>query len=221
MAFIDRSSLVVFYLKHNRPMEEQILVVPTALFHRLGHFQGFSKDVDRYIDTLLDAKNILFKPRSQVEGDPAYKQLIPYMIFSFTDPDGRTSVFRYVRGKGMGENRLHSKRSIGIGGHLSSVDLESSGDVYRVGMRRERDEEVRIDTTYTERCVGMINDDLTEVGRVHLGIVHRFDLAEPKVIPLESDIIEHGFVPVEDMLADLSGFETWSAISLEALFPPG
>lgn len=208
--------------------EEQILVVPTALFHELGHFQGFTADVDRYVETLLDAKHIEFRPRSTVEGDPGYKQLIPYMIFCHTGPGNgagdthdaadEVHVFRYVRGKGMGENRLHSKISVGIGGHLSSVDLEGRSDVYGAGMRRELDEEVRIDSPYTQRCVGLINDDLTEVGRVHLGIVHRFDLERPAVVPMESDIIESGFAPVRELLQNLDGFETWSAICLQALF---
>ncbi|HBT77973.1 MAG TPA: phosphoesterase [Planctomycetaceae bacterium] len=199
-------------------MEEQILVVPTSLFHRLGHFQGFSRDVDTYVRVLLDPKNIAFRSRSTVENDPGFKQLIPYMLFCFTDSAGEVHVFRYVRGKGMGENRLHGKASIGIGGHLSSADLDAEGDVYREGMRRELDEEVRIDSPYKEVCVGMINDDETGVGRVHLGIVHRFDLESPAVVPMETDIIESGFVPVREMLRDLDGYETWSAICLKALF---
>jgi predicted NUDIX family phosphoesterase len=131
-------------------------------------------------------------------------------------------VFQYTRGKGQGENRLHSKRSIGIGGHISSLDaeveIEGAFDPYAEGMRRELEEEVAIDTPYRERCVGLINDDETEVGRVHLGVVHVFDVAEPTVRPREDDIAEAGFVPVEELLADLSRFETWSQICLRALF---
>jgi predicted NUDIX family phosphoesterase len=77
---------------------------------------------------------------------------------------------------------------------------------------------VIIDTPYSARCVGLINDDQTEVGRVHLGIVHRFDVQRPAVRPREQDIIESGFQPVDRVLADLSGFETWSQICLRALF---
>ncbi len=202
-------------------MEEQVLVVPTPLFHGLGHFQGFRGDVDRYRNVLLAPENVLFRPRSDVEKDPGFKQLIPYMIFSHRDADGTVRLFQYVRGKGMGESRLHSKKSVGVGGHLSSVDVAENGtphDFYREGMRRELEEEVVLDSAYTERCVGMINDDLTEVGKVHLGIVHLFELAEPNIRSNEPDLIESGFVPVTEMLRDLSGFETWSAICIEALF---
>ncbi len=199
---------------------ERVLVVRTDLFHRLGHFQGFSPDVDRYLDELLSPEHTSYRPRAEVEQDPGFKQLIPYVIFRHTDSDGRQSVFRYTRGTGQGEGRLHSKQSVGIGGHISTLDAgaDGTGNPYTEGMRREVDEEVIVDTPYTSRCVGMINDDETEVGRVHLGVVHLADVERPDVRPRESEILESRFVPIEDVLVDLDGFETWSKICLEALF---
>ena len=198
---------------------ERVLVVPTEVFHRLGHFQGFCGDVDRYLDHLLRPEHISYRPRNEVEKDPSYKQLIPYMIFRHTDADGRQSVFQYTRGAGQGEGRLHHKRSVGIGGHISSIDaVGDAADPYEEGMRRERDEEVAIDSPFTSKCVGLINDDQTEVGSVHLGMVHLFDVERPAVRPRETDIIECGFKPIEETLSDLSGFETWSQICLTALF---
>lgn len=199
---------------------EQVLVVPTRRFHDIGHFQGFCPDVARYFEHLLDPEHVRYRPRGAMERDPSFKQLIPYVIFRHTDADGRVQVFQYTRGKGQGEGRLHSKRSIGIGGHISSVDAESDSafDPYAEGMRRELEEEVAIDTPYREQCVGLINDDETEVGRVHLGVVHVFDVERPAVQPREEDIAEAGFAAVEELLADLSRFETWSQICLEALF---
>jgi predicted NUDIX family phosphoesterase len=88
-------------------------------------------------------------------------------------------------------------------------------------MKRELDEEVFIDTPYTDRCAGLINDDLTEVGRVHLGVVHCFDVQRPAVRPREPDILESAFRPVEELLPCLAEFETWSQICLEALFVGG
>ena len=49
-------------------------------------------------------------------------------------------------------------------------------------MRRELAEEVIIDIALHERCVGLINDDQTEVGRVHLGVVHFFDVDPPAAV---------------------------------------
>ena len=214
--------------------DEKVLVVPAALFHSLGYFQGFSADVSRYVPALLAPETLSFRPRAEVETDPGFKQLIPYMFFSHTGAGGTVSpvgnavspaddavsIFQYVRGRGMGESRLHSKRSIGVGGHISSEDFDEgqSHDLYRIGMLRELREEVELRSPYSEQCVGLINDDETEVGRVHLGIVHHFRLERPDLISRETDLIESGFVPVRELLADLTGFETWSAICLTALF---
>ena len=87
-----------------------------------------------------------------------------------------------------------------------------------VGGGRELEEEVSVESPYAIRCVGLINDDQTEVGRVHLGVVHLLDLQRPQVRPREPDIIECSFRPVEEILADMEGFETWSQICMRALF---
>lgn len=199
---------------------EHVLVVPTELFRGLGYFQGFSTDVDKYFDELLSPEHTSYRPRGEMEEDPSFKQLIPYVIFRYVDSAGTETVFQYTRGKGQGERRLHSKRSVGIGGHISSDDANSTADLnpYDEGMRRELDEEVIIETEYTQRCVGMINDDETEVGKVHLGVVHIFDVVSPSVRPREAEIMDAGFRDVQSLLGDLDGFESWSQICLEALF---
>ena len=198
---------------------EHILVVPTQLFHEIGHVQGFTENVQPYLDILLDTDNTSYRPRNAMEEDPSFKQLIPYVIFRYRTDAGKTQLFQYTRGGGQGESRLHQKRSIGIGGHISSVDaVRKDADPYQQGMQREMDEEVQVDTAYDMTCLGLINDDETEVGRVHLGIVHICDVAEPRVTPRESEILESGFRPVSELLEDMDGFETWSSICLQALF---
>ena len=198
---------------------EHVLVVPTELFHSIGHFQGFSGDVDRYLDTLFSPSNISYRPRPAMEEDPTFKQLIPYVIFRHVGPDGKVSVYQYSRGGGSGEKRLVAKKSVGIGGHISQEDGEAlDSDPYHDGMARELQEEVVIDTTFEIKLVGLINDDETEVGKVHLGIVHICDVAEPNVKSNEAEIEGNGFQPVQSLLANLDGFETWSAICLKALF---
>ena len=199
---------------------ERILVVPTELFHRLGYFQGFlASDVERYLDELLSPANTSLRLRGEMEQDPGFKQLIPYCIFRHRDAAGRETVFQYTRGKGQGEGRLHSKRSVGVGGHISAEDVgDGLANPYQAGLRRELEEEIFIDSPYSQQCVGLINDDLSEVGKVHLGVVHLFDLETPDVRRRESELVDCGFRPVEELLADLSRFETWSQICLETLF---
>ena len=198
---------------------EHVMVVPTELFREAGYFQGFSTDVERYLPTLLDPLNTSYRPRSEMETDPSFKQLIPYAIVRWQD-EGVTKVFRYTRGKGQGESRLHAKSSIGIGGHISTLD-ENHQDPYAEGMRRELDEELILNTNYQETCVGILNDDSNEVGQVHLGVVHILDVESPDVQPREEDILEAGFEDVETLLADADRFESWSQICLKALFVPG
>lgn len=197
--------------------DEQVLVVPTAVLRELGYFQGFSAAVDGYLDTLLSPEHTSYQPRAAMEVNPDYKQLIPYVLFCHRDDAGRLAVFRYTRGTGQGERRLHSKHSVGIGGHISALDA-AGAEPYAEGMRRELSEEVAINTPYRDSCVGLINDDETEVGKVHLGVVHCFDVESPDVTPREADIRDAGFLPIDQLLANLDGFESWSRICLEALF---
>jgi predicted NUDIX family phosphoesterase len=199
---------------------ERVLVVPAELFHRLGYFQGFNSQVDRYLGELFSPRHMSYRPRGEVEQDPGFKQLIPYVIFCYTDPEKTLTVFQYTRGSGMGEGRLHRKRSVGIGGHISAIDADpnQNSSPYEEGMRRELAEEVEILTPYSAKCVGLINDDQTEVGRVHLGVVHIFDVQRPAVRPRETDILQSGFQPRAEILPNLDSFETWSQICIRALF---
>ena len=204
--------------------EERVLVVPTSKFRNLGYFQGFTTDVERYLPALLEGDDLSYRPRGEMETDPDFKQLIPYVLFRHTEA-GVDRLFQYQRGGGQGESRLHAKRSVGVGGHISSDDVStgptaasSIQDVYREGMRRELAEEVEIRTVFDERCVGLINDDQTEVGQVHLGVVHLCDVQQPDVQPREHDILDARFRPIAEILGDIEHFETWSEIAVKALF---
>ena len=200
------------------PMSERVMVIPASILDELGRFQGFQSDVDRYASRMFDPTNISYLPRNEVEEDPSYKQIIPYCILCFGD-----SVFRYTRGKRMGEKRLHALESIGVGGHISQDDdrplLGGAESTYAEAMMRELEEEVIIGSKYTQDCVGMINDDSTPVGQVHLGMVHRFDLVEPNVRRREQGLTQAGFVSVGELWSGKERLENWSQFCLEAVFP--
>ena len=196
---------------------EQVMVVKTELFHQLGCFQGFNSDTDTYLKTLLDSANTNYLPRDQMEQDPSYKQLIPYCIFQYTDKSGGKHVFQYTRGSGGGEARLHAKKSVGIGGHISTEDAGEASP-YEVGMQRELAEEINIDTKFEQQTVGLINDDSNDVGKVHLGVVHLFTVESPKVHSQELEIAGAGFEPIESVMKDIERYETWSQFCLKALF---
>jgi predicted NUDIX family phosphoesterase len=198
--------------------QEDVLVVPRALFERAGAFQGFCGDTAAYLPILLDPKLTSWRPRASVEEDPSFKQLIPYCLLLHRGPDGTPTYFAYTRGGGQSEARLRAKRSLGIGGHISSTDGEHGDDTsYDAGMRRELDEEVAIAGAWTARCAGLINDDSNAVGSVHLGIVHILELETPAVSSRESELVECGFETLESLLTARERFETWSQITLDAL----
>jgi len=191
---------------------ERVLVVPTALFHEIGVFHGFLGDpsrVEKYISRLLDPKNLRYRPRSEMETDPSFKQIIPYVVLNHAG-----QVFHYTRGKRATESRLQALRSIGVGGHISADDSNLFDSPYREAMFREVAEEVRLETKYTERCVGLINDDSTPVGQVHLGIVHVFDLTEPRVESREQALTRAGFAHLAELRLHRQEFETWSQFLL-------
>ncbi|WP_347244078.1 phosphoesterase [Thermogutta sp.] len=205
------------------PMDEEVLVIPTSYFHELGYFQGFTDRVERYIPQIFSEKKTSFRARRLVEPDPSYKQIIPYAILAWGNGDG-WEVFHYTRGRGQGESRLRLKRSIGIGGHISREDAENGAEAFHRALVREIGEEVIIGSPYTLECVGLINDDQTEVGRVHLGVVYRLSLEKPVVTPREVDVVGHGFASPQQLANNWTEFETWSQIALAGVFgvvPPG
>ncbi|MFO0261047.1 MAG: phosphoesterase, partial [Planctomycetota bacterium] len=95
---------------------------------------------------------------------------------------------------------------------------DGTGSPYLEGLKRELDEELAIDCGFEERCVGLLNDDGNDVGRVHLGVVHLLDLESQDVRPREVDLANAGFERLESILSEIDQFETWSQICLRALF---
>jgi len=197
-------------------VEEHVLVIPESRVLEFGMFSGFRPFCPDVFQLLLNPEFMQFRPRSSVEEDPSFKQLIPYAILE-AEVAGQTSVFQYTRGKGQGEARLHAKRSIGIGGHISREDADGD-DLYRSGMLRELSEEMLVNSEYEEELVGFIFDDTSPVGRVHLGVVHRLKLSTPDAQAREIDLVESGFEPVGQLKQSLERFETWSQLCLENLY---
>jgi predicted NUDIX family phosphoesterase len=195
--------------------EENILVVRRSLFDELGAFQGLNFEPRRYLDALLSRGNNFFLPRSKAETDPTHKQIIPYVLVACA---GR--VLYYVRGKKAGEQRLVAKGSIGIGGHMNDSDeslFAWDEAAYRAGVEREVNEEIRIDSPFEDRIVALLNDDATEVGQVHLGVVHVFQLAEPKVEKREAMITNLSFLTPEELQQRRETLESWSQYCLDGL----
>ena len=197
------------------PAEENVLVVKRALLDELGNFQGLNFEPRKYLDAILSRGNNFFLRRDQAKKDPSHKQIIPYALLTHGD-----KVLHYVRGKRAGEQRLVAKGSIGIGGHMNEGDeslFALDEAAYRAGVEREVAEEIAIKTKFEDRIVALLNDDSTEVGQVHLGVVHVFKLPEPKVEKREAMITSLAFLDKNELLARRDSLETWSQICLDSL----
>lgn len=195
------------------PTEERVLCFERKLLEQLGLFQGINLDVQKYLAVVTAGQNLVYRNRSEAEQDRRYKQLIPYVLLLCNG-----KILRYRRGKGGQETRLHGLYSVGIGGHISDEDhgLFSTGIGYEEGMRRELMEEVAVDQVNAP-AVALINDDSTEVGYVHFGVVHILHLPDEAIAGRRSGIVGPEFVPFQEASKDTSAYESWSGFCLENL----
>ena len=193
--------------------EERVLCFKRQLLEELGVFQGLSLEVEKYLPVVTAPSQITYLNRSEAEHDRRFKQLIPYVLILCGD-----RILRYRRGKGGQETRLHGLFSVGIGGHIADEDdsLFSTHRGYHDGMRRELKEEVDIEAT-NDAAVALINDDSTEVGYVHFGVVHVMRVATEELVGHRSGILAPEFVSIAEAAKDLSAYETWSRFCLENL----
>ncbi|MEK7676173.1 MAG: hypothetical protein AAB676_10120 [Verrucomicrobiota bacterium] len=193
--------------------EERVLCFERKLLEELGVFQGLSLDVEKYLPVVTSAARLVYLNRGEAEQDTRYKQLIPYVLLICSG-----KILRYRRGRGGQETRLHGLYSIGIGGHIADEDhgLFSKDLGYHDGMRREIMEEVAVEEV-SESAVALINDDSTEVGYVHFGVVHIMHVANEKVAGQRSGIVGPEFIPFSQALKEVPACESWSRFCLEKL----
>ncbi len=193
--------------------EERVLCFERKLLEGLGVFQGISLEIEKYLPVVTSALQVLYLNRSDAEQDKRYKQLIPYVLVICND-----KILRYRRGRGGQETRLHGLYSVGIGGHISEEyhGLFSKDRGYKEGMRRELREEIAVEEV-NESAVAVINDDSTEVGCVHFGVVHVLRVADEKIAGRRSGIVGPEFVPIAEAAKNASAYESWSRLCVENL----
>jgi predicted NUDIX family phosphoesterase len=148
-----------------------------------------------------------FRPRGKVEDDPSLKQIIPYLLLR----DGER-VFLMKRTSAGGDERLHERYSIGVGGHVNRGDADVLG-----GLNREWREEIDADFVPDFEPVGLLNDDSNPVGAVHLGLVYAADAAGRPVAIRERHKLSGEFVTMETVANVHQKLETWSALLFDFL----
>jgi predicted NUDIX family phosphoesterase len=148
-----------------------------------------------------------FRPRGELESDPAWKQIIPYLVVR----DGA----RYLlmrRTRAGGDERLFERYSIGVGGHLNPGDGDVEG-----GLRREWAEEIAAAFVPDFNFVGLLNDDEDPVGAVHLGFVYEADAAGRAMAIRETDKLSGEFRLPAEVGAVAEHMESWSRLLFEHL----
>lgn len=186
--------------------DEQVLVVARELCPDAANWHGLrTEGLTAFLEVI--ARDGRYGPRDAMEQDPAYKQIIPYLILR----DGER-YFLMRRTRAGGDARLHDLWSIGVGGHLNPGDGGLLG-----GLRREWAEELAADFVPEFRLVGLLNDDTTHVGRVHLGAVYLADAAGRSVEIRETEKLAGRFATSDEVAAVSDDLETWSRLAFAAI----
>jgi predicted NUDIX family phosphoesterase len=184
--------------------EELVYVVPRDAILGNGTWHGIrTAATDEFLEVV--AAHGRFEPRSAMEADPSFKQIIPYLILR----DGER-YFLMRRTRAGGDARLHDAWSIGVGGHVNPGDVDLAG-----GLLREWTEELVADFVPEFRLVGLLNDDTTDVGRVHLGAVYLAEAGGRPVAIRETDKLSGAFATPAQVEEVADRLETWSRLAFE------
>lgn len=209
-------------------------MVPRARLFPNGGFYGFKREGLSDFLTAI-AGHAFFARRDQVEDDPSLKQIIPYTVVRH---DAR--IFLVGRTRRGSETRLREKLSIGLGGHINPVDNqpdlfpggagetaidagaranegESAGTLVDAAMARELAEEVALPVGWRARPVGVLNDDVEPVGRVHFGLVYVADVPSPDVRVRETTKLTGAFATMPEVRDAYPRLESWSQFILDGV----
>jgi predicted NUDIX family phosphoesterase len=186
--------------------DELVLVIPRSSIMADPGWLGVTTEGLVGFETLV-AREGRYIPRSEAEHDRSLKQVIPYLVLR----DG-ARYFLMRRTRAGGDARLHDLWSIGVGGHLNPDDGGLAG-----GLTREWHEEVVADFVPDFRLVGLLNDDTTDVGSVHLGAVYEGDADGRPVVIRETAKLEGRFAGWDETARVRDGMESWSRLVFDRL----
>ncbi len=187
-----------------------MFVVPRASIADEARWHGVrTDDLEAFVAAL--ERDGRFEPRSAMEVDPSFKQVIPYLVLR----DGER-YFLMRRTRAGADARLHDRWSIGVGGHVNPGDGGVLG-----GLRREWSEELDADFVPDFQLVGLLNDDTTEVGAVHIGAIYVAEAAGRPVAVRETTKLTGAFAAPEEVAAVAEGLETWSLLTFRFLEDAG
>ncbi|MDA3787924.1 MAG: phosphoesterase [Desulfobacula sp.] len=171
-------------------------------------------ELDDFIEKCC-ASGFEFINRSDAEKDVSYKQIIPYIVLQTQDFE-KTAIYN----RQGSEQRLHDLWSIGIGGHINPIDMETQTasflQILTVGMERELQEELdQRPEKDLPLFVGVISEDVTDVGKVHLGAVFRILTNTPEKFLPGSELFQFTWEKTRNL--EQLNLELWSKMALKLL----
>lgn len=213
---------------------EQVFVVPRRDFFAGDWPQGFTalgESTAALLPQFLARGRFVDRPAA--EQDPSHKQLIPYCVLRRPD-----QVFCVQRKAAQTEARLHHLLSIGIGGHINPMPQLLPTTTAEAFFGAALDQELTEELAFLDNggdpagaapipaLCGLLNDDSTEVGAVHCGLVYALDLPAPGPgVPIvrvrEVSKMAGGFrhlAELANLWQDPARFESWSRILFHAGF---
>jgi predicted NUDIX family phosphoesterase len=191
-------------------VSERVLCVRRDELFRDGTWDGLTSEGLDEVQRLIRERSC-FMPRREVEEDPGYQQIIPYVVFRHGD--------RYLltrRLKASSEKRLRHLYSLGVGGHINPEDV-ANGDPVLDGMRREWEEEVAYAGSIRVRLLGLIHEESAPVGRVHLGVVFLVEGDTPEIAIRETEKLSGELLTLDEMRIHYLEMESWSQIVYDRL----
>jgi predicted NUDIX family phosphoesterase len=192
------------------PASEQVLCVKREDIFPDGAWHGFVSDgLERHQKVIREQH--FFMARADVEDDPKYQQIIPYVVFRH---DNRYLLTHRLRASS--ERRLRKQYSLGVGGHINPGDLEG-GDPIQDGLKREWEEEVIYDGSFEAHLIGLLNDESSPVSKVHLGVVFLVEGDSPEIAIRETDKLAGELLTLDDMRIYYLGMESWSQMLYDRL----
>ncbi len=205
-------------------MDELVFAIPTVelwdlmTYKEKGLIPGNSDVLKRIV------QNGLFRKRNELEEDPSFKQIIPYAIISYKEPERsgvRRSQFFYLfkRTSKQTEKRLHNQLTLGVGGHMNPRNSMEPKEQYLIDeLKRELFEEVKLlNACLIEdiEFIGFINDDTIPVGSVHIGLLYNIHVSNKDLYINETDKMTADWIEKHNLAEFYEGMETWTKITFD------
>lgn len=187
---------------------EKVLVLARKEIFELNERKIFALDNQDLFWKRVSVNGI-FLQRDLAEVDENFKQIIPYLVYRCG-----SKYFLMQRSLKAGEQRLAGKFTLGIGGHIRQEDLKEGASVLDWA-KREFFEEINFQGNYKATFLGLLNDDSSPVGRVHLGCLFLLE-GDSEQICVKEELADGFLIERQDLCKYKDRMEVWSQILLES-----